>query len=120
MHPTKVFIRPCGKLGKFLESWILRAVCKKADILHNLEKAGKCAHQKSLASECMLWMGLCYGVSLAELMSSVETEEIPSWPCKPLPVDSSVKCGTRKLKPCFMLRRMPGFVCENLGHKKAV
>lgn len=108
MHPTKVFIRQCEKLGKFLESWILRAVCKKADISHNLEKVEKCAHQKSLASECVLWMGLCYGCSL---LSSVETEEIPSWPHKPLPVDSSVKCGTRKLKPSFMLPRMPGLVC---------
>lgn len=51
MHPTKVFVRQCEKLGKFLESWIFRAVCKKADILHNLEKAGKCACWNSLASE---------------------------------------------------------------------
>lgn len=67
MHPTKVFIRQCEKLGKFLESWKFRAVCKKADILRNLEKAGTCPRQNSLASEGMSWMGLCYRCSLTEL-----------------------------------------------------
>jgi len=51
IEPTKVFIRQCEKLGKFLKCWVFRAVCKKADILHNLEKAGKCAQQSSLESE---------------------------------------------------------------------
>lgn len=51
MHPAKVFISLWEKLGKFLESWMFRAVCKTADILHTLEKVGKCAHQYSLATE---------------------------------------------------------------------
>lgn len=53
MHRTKVFIRKCEKLGEFLESRVFRAVCKKDDILHNLEKAEKCANCNSLESERM-------------------------------------------------------------------
>lgn len=45
------FIRQCEKLGKCLESWIFRAVQKKAGILHNLWNVGKCAHQNSPESE---------------------------------------------------------------------
>lgn len=49
MHPRKIFIRQYEKLGKFLESWMFRAV--QADILHNLWKVGNCAHQNTLAIE---------------------------------------------------------------------
>lgn len=51
MHPRKIFIRQCEKLGKFLENWMFRAMQKKAGILHNLWKVGKCARQSTLAIE---------------------------------------------------------------------
>lgn len=51
MHPRKIFIRQCEKLVKFLESWIFRALQKKADILHNLWKVGQSTHQNRVASE---------------------------------------------------------------------
>lgn len=56
MHPRKIFIRQCEKLVKFLESWIFRALQKKADILHNLWKDKVLIRTVWQVSECHAWV----------------------------------------------------------------
>lgn len=51
MHPTKVFIRQCENLANSWKAGYSELYVRKLTFGINLEKAGKCVHQNSLASE---------------------------------------------------------------------